>query len=223
MSGDEDKGALAERSNYYYAHSNTSSKTLVGATEIYNHKALSPEEAQKLRRHDSQGESSWNSAGTWEEKDFSKWATERLKELITEIQTPGGLQFTDVPTVDDCSCSVVFSRGKKKTILEIEKVKISWNNAHTEGKSKGKVELTDVSSSSLDDFQFAVKVDKDEGNKPQLEADLKGCKGLLQSVFKKLIEEAPQSDGRAWALVLGLQDSGSGAHHPEDLKARGLG
>lgn len=37
-----------------------------------------------------QGNSAWNHAGTWEEKDKSVWARDRLKELVL-----AGFEFTD--------------------------------------------------------------------------------------------------------------------------------
>ena len=37
---------------------------------------------------DVAGSSVWNKGGTWEEKDFSKWAEGRLKEIFPELDTP---------------------------------------------------------------------------------------------------------------------------------------
>eukprot|EP00960_Hanusia_phi_P004378 127937-Hanusia_phi.AAC.4 len=113
---------LAEKSSYYYAHNQVRSdspKTLVGATEIYNHKALDAEQVAQLEKQASQtlesgqiqnqvrsassytdlreGHSSWNKGGTWEEKDYTKWAEQRLKELLPKINSPKGLiTFKDV-------------------------------------------------------------------------------------------------------------------------------
>ena len=60
-------------------------KTLVGATEIYKHKPLDADEIKKLEKENScseeTGGSAWNKGGTWEEKDFSKWAEGRVKEV----------------------------------------------------------------------------------------------------------------------------------------------
>jgi len=60
-------------------------KTLVGATEIYKHKPLGADEIKQMERDNSfseeTGSSAWNKGGTWEEKDFSKWAEARIKEV----------------------------------------------------------------------------------------------------------------------------------------------
>ena len=47
---------LATKSGYYYAHNTVSPdgpKTLVGATEIYKHKALDADQIKKLERENS--------------------------------------------------------------------------------------------------------------------------------------------------------------------------
>ena len=64
-------------------------KTLVGATEIYKHKPLGADEIAQIERDSSfseeTGSSAWNKGGTWEEKDYSKWAEARIKEVMLSI------------------------------------------------------------------------------------------------------------------------------------------
>jgi hypothetical protein len=64
-------------------------KTLVGATEIYKHKPLGADEIAQIERDSSfseeTGSSAWNKGGTWEEKDYSKWAEARIKEVLLSI------------------------------------------------------------------------------------------------------------------------------------------
>jgi hypothetical protein len=90
-------------------------KTLVGATEIYKHKALDAEQLKQLERENSAGQdlggSAWNKGGTWEEKDFSKWAEARIKELFPSVETGAKLlMFSEPSAVDDCHATVVISR-----------------------------------------------------------------------------------------------------------------
>jgi len=168
---------LAAKSGYYYAHNTVSPdgpKTLVGATEIYKHKALDADQIKKLERENSAnqdlGSSAWNKGGTWEEKDFSKFAEARIKELFPALETPTKLiEFSEPSAVDDCHATVVISRGKKKPLCEVEKIKVPWKTA--DGVSKGKLEITEISTNDLDDMQLKYTFDKsvDAAHKPALE------------------------------------------------------
>mmetsp|Transcript_18108 Transcript_18108/g.59496 ORF Transcript_18108/g.59496 Transcript_18108/m.59496 type:complete len:216 (+) Transcript_18108:49-696(+) len=193
--GNANARPLAEKSSYYYAHNQVRSdspKTLVGATEIYNHKALDAEQVAELERQASQtlesGHSSWNKGGTWEEKDYTKWAEQRLKELLPKIASPKGLvTFKEVSSIDDCHAANVFSRGKKKSVIEIEKIKLGWKVEG--GEAKGKLEITEVSSSALSELHLSVKVDKAGNNQAEIDADLKACKPAILDVINAIVEE----------------------------------
>eukprot|EP00286_Rhodomonas_abbreviata_P010083 CAMPEP_0181323644 /NCGR_PEP_ID=MMETSP1101-20121128/19907_1 /TAXON_ID=46948 /ORGANISM="Rhodomonas abbreviata, Strain Caron Lab Isolate" /LENGTH=216 /DNA_ID=CAMNT_0023431709 /DNA_START=72 /DNA_END=722 /DNA_ORIENTATION=- len=186
---------LSEKSGYYYAHSQVSPegpKTLVGAQTIYNHKPLDADQIQKLRRQDSEGESAWNKGGTWEEKDFSKLAEQRLKEELVLIQSPKSLvKFTEVSTVDECHCGVIFSRGKKKAFLEVEKIEIKWEVA-AEGGGNGKAEVTELAcSSSAEEVNIRVNYKKkgDGDDKQAVEADVKACKEAILATAQAVLAE----------------------------------
>jgi len=64
------------------------------------------------------GPSPWNSAGTtWEDRDLTAWAQERLRERLSQLSVPtftnGSLKVTAVSKVDG-EATIVFTRGKKK-------------------------------------------------------------------------------------------------------------
>lgn len=169
-------------------------KTLVGATEIYKHKALDADQIARMERENSAsdvaGSSVWNKGGTWEEKDFSKWAEARIKEMFPELETPSKLiTFSEPSTVTDCHATVVISRGKKKPLCEVEKIKVSWKAA--DGDAKGKMEITEISTNDLDDMNVSFSFDKsvEAAQKPALEKDLKACKSTLQTAFETLVAE----------------------------------
>mmetsp|Transcript_129660 Transcript_129660/g.192993 ORF Transcript_129660/g.192993 Transcript_129660/m.192993 type:complete len:233 (+) Transcript_129660:76-774(+) len=191
---------LAEKSSYYYAHNSVSPegpKTLVGAQTIYNHKPLGQDEVQKLalKRQDSEGESAWNSGGTWEEKDFSKVAEKLLKEDI-KGKTTARATFTEVNSVEECHCGLIFSRGKKRQYLEIEKLEVKWEAK--EGKGKGKVEVTELSSSGdADDVHIKVTIKKaekeeeglSEEERRALEKDLKATGELFKQAVDGVLAQ----------------------------------
>mmetsp|Transcript_20140 Transcript_20140/g.29539 ORF Transcript_20140/g.29539 Transcript_20140/m.29539 type:complete len:204 (+) Transcript_20140:29-640(+) len=194
---DEAGQPLSSKSGYYYAHNTVSPegpKTLVGATEIYAHKALDANEIKRIERENSAsadgGASAWNKGGTWEEKDFSKWAEGRIKELLPAIETPGKLiGFSEPSSIDECHATVVISRGKKKPLCEVEKIKVPWTSA--DGNAKGKLEITDVSTADLDDLCVSFTFDKsvEAAQKPALEKELKACKQRFETAFETLLAE----------------------------------
>mmetsp|Transcript_4694 Transcript_4694/g.11403 ORF Transcript_4694/g.11403 Transcript_4694/m.11403 type:complete len:193 (-) Transcript_4694:341-919(-) len=180
-------------SSLYGIEQNASApKTLVGAQTIYNHKPLDEDEKKKLEGGNgtpTEGASAWNKAGTWEEKDFSKWASERLKEALVEIKPAGGLAtFSAVSTVDECHASVVHTRGKKKAILEVDKIKVTFK---TEAGGKGSLTLTEVSSTDLDDMVVKAKVDKagEGGDEKAIAKAVESTRKEIEGVINALVEE----------------------------------
>lgn len=79
------------------------------------------------------GASAWNQAGTWEEKDLSKWAKSTLEEHILQTKyvlpdsspAPGAVvTVTKVKTLDGHASTAV-ARGKKRYIYEFM-AKLDW-------------------------------------------------------------------------------------------------
>mmetsp|Transcript_18542 Transcript_18542/g.71577 ORF Transcript_18542/g.71577 Transcript_18542/m.71577 type:complete len:144 (-) Transcript_18542:123-554(-) len=64
--------------------------------------------------------SAWNAAGTWEERDFTKWGIARLKETYSQVEMEaGGRQWkVDHPSVTG-DAGVVFVRGKKRVAYDL--------------------------------------------------------------------------------------------------------
>jgi len=194
---DQQAAPLSNKSGYYYAHNTVSPegpKTLVGATEIYKHKPLGADEIKQMERDNSfseeTGSSAWNKGGTWEEKDFSKWAEARIKELFPALETPNKLiTFSEPSSVEDCHATIVISRGKKKPLCEVEKVKLPWKSA--DGAAKGKMEIKEISSSDLDDMSVSFSFDKsvEAAQKPALEKELKASQKAIQTMFEALVAE----------------------------------
>jgi len=85
-----------------------------------------------------QGQGSlWNSAGTWEERDYSKWGKNRLKSLLDHIvvylpDKQGQVNVTDVSHIEG-DASMVHIRGRNKLIYDFSlhvhwKVCLHYNN-----------------------------------------------------------------------------------------------
>lgn len=137
----------------------------------------------------------WNSAGTWEEKNLNKWATERIKELLRSI---GCLEFTngkaEVTEVSKCAgdAFLVTVRNKKRVGYTYEltiDVKGEWSVGGENKKVKGYLDIAEFSYGELDDLEVNVKIN--EGNdlphqdKQNITKDLKS---FLQPLREKLLQ-----------------------------------
>ncbi|XP_024399262.1 uncharacterized protein [Physcomitrium patens] len=108
--------------------------------------------------------STWNQAGTWEEKVLSSWAWNRVKELLPTVEPvefEGGT--ARVVEVTTCSgdASLITVRQKKKVgyTLEIE-MKYSANVKQGEEKKdfEGKMKVPEACYGELDDLELDVIV-----------------------------------------------------------------
>ncbi|CAI0628249.1 unnamed protein product [Linum tenue] len=68
----------------------------------------------------------WNRAGTWEEKNLNKWASERIKELLTSV---GTLDFSggkaEIKAVSKCSGDFEVRLSDTKDISQQNKQRIN--------------------------------------------------------------------------------------------------
>lgn len=72
------------------------------------------------------GASVWNNAGTWEERDVSKWATSDLTDRFLKVNTNNGEQSVKVTKISNCTgeALITFPRGKKRCGYEFEAVQL---------------------------------------------------------------------------------------------------
>lgn len=137
----------------------------------------------------------WNSAGTWEEKNLNKWASDRIKELL---ETLGSLEFSEgkaeKPEVSKCvgDAYLVTVRNKKRVGYTYEltlKVKGEWTIGEEKKAVKGHLEIPEFSFGEVDDLQMEVKLsdDKDllQQDKVRIRHDLKK---FLLPVREKLLQ-----------------------------------
>ena len=74
-------------------------------------------------------ESLWNTAGTWEERDYSKWGKSRLKSLLEHIvvylpDKQGKVNVTDVSHIEG-DASMIHIRGRNKLIYDFS-LHVHW-------------------------------------------------------------------------------------------------
>lgn len=74
-------------------------------------------------------ESLWNAAGTWEERDYSKWGKSHLKALLEHIEVllPDKLGIVSVTEVShiEGDASMVHIRGRNKFIYDFS-LHVHW-------------------------------------------------------------------------------------------------
>lgn len=143
--------------------------------------------------------SAWNRAGTWEEKNLNKWATERIKELLLSM---GSLEFSggkaEIAEVTKCSgdAFLVTVRNKKRVGYTYElslKVKGEWKIGEETKKLKCNIDVIEFSFGELDDLEIQVKLSEDKDvppqDKKQITQDLKSFLQPLRKVLLQFEEE----------------------------------
>ncbi|GAB4854045.1 hypothetical protein Ancab_022626 [Ancistrocladus abbreviatus] len=157
-------------------------------------KKLSPEDVSNLSSQPAATLGSvWNKAGTWEEKNLNKWATDRIKEMLISV---GSLEFSngkaEITEVSRCTgdAFLVTVRNKKRVgytyELKIE-VKGEWLVGGDKRQFRGHLDIPEFSYGELDDLQVMVKLNDDKDlqheDKHSICQDLKL---FLQPVREKL-------------------------------------
>ncbi|KAL9681429.1 hypothetical protein QQ045_013212 [Rhodiola kirilowii] len=134
-------------------------------------------------------------AGTWEEKNLNKWASDRLKELLISV---GSLEFSggtaEIAEVSRCEgdAYLVTVRNKKLVGYTYEislEVKGEWTVKDEQKTLKGLIDVAEFSFGELDDLQIEVKLtdgsDLPNQDKVRINQDLKS---FLKPVREKLIQ-----------------------------------
>lgn len=105
--------------------------------------------------------SAWNSAMTWEERDCTKWALEKLPTLFVETaDLPKSNQYT--VQIKGCtnaqgSAQIAHVRGKARFIYELSiDLNFSVSDDKSANKYKGKVSVADIINDQLDDIELTV-------------------------------------------------------------------
>ncbi|KAA8522649.1 hypothetical protein F0562_009189 [Nyssa sinensis] len=137
----------------------------------------------------------WNRAGTWEEKNLNKWASDRIKELLISV---GSLEFSggraEIEEVSKCvgDAFLVTVRNKKRVGYTYEltlRTKGEWQVGEEKKKVKGQIDIPEFSFGELDDLQIEVRL---SGENDLLHQDKlrisKDLKLFLQPVCEKLLQ-----------------------------------
>ena len=136
-----------KKTSYFHNELSEEAKKLIG--DIAPKKLEASQQPQSSEPAEK-GTSAWNKAGTWEERDLTKWACDSLKEQLEKVAytfpnsspAPGATVTTSKATVTG-HASVATVRGKKRYIYEMI-VKLEWAFEHEDVDANGKLNLPDV-------------------------------------------------------------------------------
>ncbi|KAK4382850.1 hypothetical protein Sango_2833700 [Sesamum angolense] len=96
--------------------------------------------------------SAWNRAGTWEEKNLNKWASDRIKELLSSMRS---LEFSsgkaEIAEVTRCSGDINYN--KRIGVVIFEEGMVYWREKKN---VKGHIDVPEFSFGELDDLQASM-------------------------------------------------------------------
>ncbi len=186
--------SAAEKSKYYFFKS-----TPAHLAAQYKPQPIANPAAEEASSSTADGPSKWNKGGTWEEKDNSTWARERMETLFVGVELPAGkLQggSASITKADSVTgdASVVWTRGKKRCSYEMS-VTLSWTGEHNGTATSGKVKMPDLDFTNVDDFDIEVTIDASDAAHTAVRAALRSYfPDLLRDRVKVFVDELSQRD-----------------------------
>lgn len=177
-------GSAADASAYYHFKSTPAEEAKKYAPKKVEAAAAAP------KKPVAAGVSSWNSAGTWEERNLSKWACSRLAEVLREadLRAPsydgGEAAVTASSWSVSGDASMVYVRGKKRYGYEL-KVKATYKGTHCGEEASGKIDIPSLDVVEGDDFDINFASDK----KTDAGAAVRRAVKKLEPRLRKLVAE----------------------------------
>lgn len=143
------------------------------------------------------GGSSWNQAGTYEERGMMKLVKERLPEVLKVLtdDLPQGGSVKVAGVVDIAGdASITVARGKRKHLLDLT-FNVEYEMKVGDDTGKGKFCYTEVTANDDDDMEVTCEVDNDTA--PALKGIIdtfvkpsgSGLQGKVNEALKKFIAE----------------------------------
>eukprot|EP00903_Cladosiphon_okamuranus_P013940 g12966.t1 len=105
--------------------------------------------------------SAWNKAGTWESRDMTSWAKQRLQELLGAVEFDASESTVTVVKVDklEGDAEISFSRGKKRYLFDF-RFELKWEAPDLVcGPAKGVLVYPDVGQDCDGQYDVECQVD----------------------------------------------------------------
>lgn len=136
--------------------------------------------------------STWNQAGTFEERDVTEWAKQRLQDMVVGTST-GQAVVTKCRSITG-NANIWFIRGNKRSGFDFE-LDLEWqqgsSTADAQG-TRGTLKVPSVGPDDLDDLHVEVSIDAPTGDGQADEAAWQAAKQLkqpLQDLLEQFLTE----------------------------------
>jgi hypothetical protein len=138
------------------------------------------------------GESQWNTAGTWEEKNKTIWATDRLREVLICSQSVGivaddKIEFTDVKKIEG-DAQICIVRGKKRYIYDFN-ITLAWDCYIADKVYQGKLVLADAASDCDGKYECEIQWGKTRPEAEQKKQVTKSLEALVTGAITSFASE----------------------------------
>eukprot|EP00048_Salpingoeca_helianthica_P019098 m.244227 g.244227 ORF g.244227 m.244227 type:complete len:145 (+) comp30204_c0_seq1:31-465(+) len=133
--------------------------------------------------------SAWNAAGTFEERDTSKWMKQQLDTKLVGLRREVEGVTVETTRVGRCEgeSRVLIVRGKKRAGFEYS-LDLHWRSSGAVSGS-GVLTITEISETSLDDFESEVQIDAPHGSSSKLRIAATGLQGDIRKVFEAAVQQ----------------------------------
>mmetsp|Transcript_2284 Transcript_2284/g.4156 ORF Transcript_2284/g.4156 Transcript_2284/m.4156 type:complete len:195 (-) Transcript_2284:157-741(-) len=134
--------------------------------------------------------SSWNSAGTWEEKDMSSLAIEELQKIFCDknfalMENGSADRVCAVAATVSGDCQAYHIRGRPRLGFELT-VNLSWKGTFNGEEVTGDLSVQDLDSSDLDGFEIRSTTKGSEASKKAADALKKGARPAIKKAAELL-------------------------------------
>lgn len=140
------------------------------------------------------GRSAWNPGNTFEDKDYSTWTRNRLREVIEAFTVEAfGVKFSNVKTTGDAN--IILNRGRIKYIYDLQ-FKADWKASVDGQEVEGKIEAEDIAcDEEADDWQIDVTTKKNTPAHRNAVAAIKSARSVLVEQIQVVIAEFRSKGG----------------------------
>lgn len=136
------------------------------------------------------GGSAWNTAGTFESKNVTPWAKERIEELLGGVEFECGACSVSVLSVKDVTgdAEVTMNRGKRKFLCDFD-VTVEWKIVSNGGAKEGKGSMVIRDINAEKEYDYQVTVDSTNCKEVALDVNAyvkSGSSGLQRAIYAGL-------------------------------------
>ncbi len=175
------------KTSYFNNEMDEQTKNLIGdiAPKPIGSASSTPQPVQ--RTSSGTAASAWNSAGTFEEKDTTKWCKSAISQALASLSSESGSFAAKVTKVGDVSgdASVIMSRGKKRYLFD-HSVTLDFTVEDDVGDEagKGKITLGDISSTAAGEGEYEMEVTfKKGGGATKVRDAVDGLKAVVKTAL----------------------------------------